>query len=96
MVGITQIVKRPIITEKATGLSAQKFYTFEVDREATKPQIKKAVEEIFGVHVVKVRTINVKGKTRRVGRKRYKTKLASWKKAIIELKEGEKIDIFEV
>jgi large subunit ribosomal protein L23 len=93
---IAQIIKRPIITEKSTGLSAQNFYTFEVDKRAIKPQIKKAVEENFGVHVVEVRTINVKGKTRRVGRKRYKAKLGDWKKAIVRLKKGEKINIFEV
>lgn len=91
----TQIIKRPIITEKSTSLSAQNFYTFEVDKGATKPQIKRAMEESFGVHVIEVKTANVRGKTRKVGRRRQVVKSASWKKAYVLLKEGEKIDIFK-
>lgn len=90
------IIKRPIITEKSTGLVAQNFYAFAVDKRATKPHIKRAVEETFGVHVVEVKTANVVGKTRRLGKRRQKVKSASWKKAYVLLKEGEKIDVFKV
>lgn len=93
---IAQIIKRPIITEKSTSLAAQNFFTFEVDKKTTKPQIKRAVEETFGVHVVEVKTAKVVGKTRRLGKRRQKVKSASWKKATVKLASGEKIDIFKV
>ncbi|MFO7172003.1 MAG: 50S ribosomal protein L23 [Bacillota bacterium] len=87
------ILIRPIITEKSTAAMAQRKYTFQVHPDATKTQIKQAVEEIFKVKVVKVNTMNVPGKRRRMGRSvGYRP---SWKKAIVTLAEGQSIPIFE-
>jgi large subunit ribosomal protein L23 len=81
----------PVITEKATMLSEHNKVVFRVARDATKPQIVEAIENLFKVTVVKVNTINVKGKTKRfrgrVGRR------SDVKKAIITLAEGQSIDI---
>ena len=81
----------PVITEKATMLSEQNKVVFRVDKDATKPQIIEAVENLFKVNVVKVNTMNVKGKTKRfrgrVGRR------SDVKKAIVTLAEGQSIDI---
>lgn len=85
------IIKRPIVTEKTVENTAFSHYTFEVYPTANKFQIKKAVEEIFSVNVLKVNTINVKGKKRRFGKTLGKTK--DWKKAIVTLKDGQKIEI---
>jgi len=89
------ILKRPISTEKSTAVSSLGKYVFEVDRRAAKPQIAKAIENTFGVHVKGVQTITVRGKKRRIGRTRKEIKKSDWKKAIVELAEGEKIDVFE-
>ncbi|HAN95862.1 MAG TPA: 50S ribosomal protein L23 [Firmicutes bacterium] len=86
------IIKRPIITEKSTDLMAQNKYTFEVDMRATKPQIKAAVEEIFGVKVEKVNTARIRGKLRRMGRHEGYT--SDWKKAVVTLKPGHSIEVF--
>ena len=73
------IIIKPVITEKSMdGLQAGK-YTFKVAKDATKPEIKKAVEKLFGVEVDKVTTMNVKGKMKRLGR--YEGMTSSWKKA---------------
>jgi large subunit ribosomal protein L23 len=81
----------PVITEKATMLSEQNKVVFRVAGDATKPQIAEAVENLFKVNVVKVNTINVKGKTKRFrGRE---GKRSDVKKAIITLAEGQSIDI---
>lgn len=88
-----QIIIRPIITEKNTNLMSYGKYTFEVDRGATKPQIKSAVEEIFNVSVTKVHTISVRGKLRRRGRNVGYEK--DWKKAIVTLAPGDRIELFE-
>lgn len=69
-----EIIKRPIITEKSMSMIPQKKYTFEVDRRANKIEIKKAVEQLFGVEVEKVWTMNVKPKRKRVGRFEGRTK----------------------
>ena len=66
---------------------------FEVDRRANKIEIKEAVKKLFNVHVVKVRTFTMLGKRKRMGRTEGRT--SSWKKAIVTLKEGERIDFFE-
>lgn len=89
------IIKRPIITEKSTDLQAKGKYVFEVDKRANKHQIKKAVEGLFGVSVSDVRTIKVKGKLVRRGQRRAEVKKSDWKKAVVTLKEGSKIEIFE-
>lgn len=92
---INQVVKRPIITEKSTDKSLKEGkYTFKVAPSATKTEIKKAVERFFKVNVKGVQTIKVKGKSHRVGRLRRETKSADWKKAIVQLAKGEKIDVF--
>ncbi|MCJ7829726.1 50S ribosomal protein L23 [Patescibacteria group bacterium] len=92
---LNHVLKRPLITEKASVLNAQGRYVFAVDRQATKKEIKDAVEKIFKVKVIGVQTISVKGKKRRSLRTKKQTTQANWKKAIVGLKEGDKIDIFE-
>jgi len=89
------IIKRPIITEKSMAATAEKKYTFEVAKDANKIEIAKAVEEIFGVKVAKVNTLNVQGKMKRVGR--YpQGRTASWKKAMVTLTADSKtIEFFE-
>ncbi|MCC6273166.1 MAG: 50S ribosomal protein L23 [Deltaproteobacteria bacterium] len=89
-----EIIRRPLITEKGTQLrELQNQYLFEVDRRASKHQIKGAVETLFKVHVEDVKTLVVRGKIKRVGRSIGKR--SNWKKAYITLKEGEKIEFFE-
>ncbi len=89
------IIIKPILSERSTFLQEREnAYTFEVSKDATKPQIKKAVEKIFGVKVKSVRTINVKGKKKRLGR--FEGKRRDWKKAIVYLADKEqKIDFFD-
>ena len=89
------IIKRPIITEQSMEAAAAKKYTFEVAKTANKIEIAKAVEEIFGVKVAKVNTLNVQGKMKRVGR--YpQGRTASWKKAMVTLTADSKtIEFFE-
>ena len=88
-----QIILRPLITEKTTNLMAYNKYSFEVEREANKTQIKRAVEEIFKVSVTKVHTMNMRGKMRRRGMRIGYT--SDWKKAIVTLAEGDRIELFE-
>ncbi len=88
-----QVIIRPLITEKATILASENKYVFEVNRRANKPQIRAAVEIAFKVRVHKVNTLNVRGKTRTIGRHRTQTR--NWKKAIVTLVEGDKIQLFE-
>ncbi|MBQ7097614.1 MAG: 50S ribosomal protein L23 [Clostridia bacterium] len=88
------ILKRPIITEQSMEGVAEKKYTFEVDKNANKIQIKKAVEEIFKVTVDKVTTINYIGKPKRMGV--HAGKRADWKKAVVKLTADSKtIELFE-
>ncbi len=89
------IVIRPIITEQSMEDLDIKKYVFEVAKDATKVEIAKAVEEIFGVRVIKVTTLHVNGKTKRVGAN-PQGKTRSWKKAVVKLSEDSKnIEIFE-
>ncbi len=88
-----EVLRRPLITEKNAMLQAQGKYAFEIAREANKPQIKQAVEKVFKVKVLAVNVMTVPGKTRRVGRRQVLTQ--SWKKAIVTLKPGDKIELFE-
>ena len=88
------IIRRPIITEKASGLVENLQYTFEVARTANKSEIKEAVEKIFNVNVVEVRTINVHRKAKRM--QRYEGYKSAYKKAIVRLVPGQTIDVFEV
>jgi large subunit ribosomal protein L23 len=93
-----QVLIRPLITEKMSDLTAeQSNYGFLVNPNANKIEIKRAVEEKFNVHVLDVRTINHPGKTKTQFRKsgRFTGKTAKFKKAIIKLREGETIDLFD-
>lgn len=87
------VVIRPIVSEKSFAMIEHNRYTFEVDKRASKPQIAQAVEEIFGVKVTDVNTMNVSGKPRRL--RTAKGHTPSWKKAIVTLKDGDKIEFFE-
>lgn len=86
------IIKRPIITEQSMAAAAEKKYTFEVAKDANKVEIRQAVEAIFKVKVVKVNTLNVKSKPKRVRYQEGRTR--TWKKAMVTLAEGETIEIF--
>jgi large subunit ribosomal protein L23 len=87
------IIIRPVVTEKSMSLLEENKYTFIVDLKANKIEIRKAVEDLFNVKVDKVRTMRVKGKTKRV-RNRW-GKAPDRKKAIVTLKAGDKIQLFE-
>jgi len=91
-----QVFKKPIVTEKSLAAAALGKYTFEVDSRAEKGEIARAVERAFGVHVVSLRTIRKKGKTRRSGSRRKKIVVSGTKKAIVKLRSGEKIEAFTV
>jgi large subunit ribosomal protein L23 len=88
-----EVLRRPVITEKSTALQVQSKYAFEVADRANKRQVKEAVEKAFKVNVVGVNIITVHGKTKRVGRHQVKT--SSWKKALVTLQSGQKIEFFE-
>ena len=85
------IIKHIARTEKSSGMLAENKYIFHVANDANKIQIKQAVEEIYNVTVKKVNTLNARGKWRRVRYKEGKT--PDWKKAIVTLKQGDKIEI---
>lgn len=87
-----QIVKRPLSSEKSVGdRETSNSYHFEVDRKVNKIQVKEAIEKLFEVKVLTVRTLNKVGKTRKYRNKTFKT--GGWKKAIVTLKEGDQIDL---
>ena len=88
-----EIVIKPVVSERSMEMMEENKYTFFVDRRANKVQIKKAVEELFEVDVENVRTMKVPGKRKRLGR--YFGRTPERKKAIVTLKEGQKIEIFE-
>jgi large subunit ribosomal protein L23 len=87
------VIIRPVISEKSYALIAEGKYTFRVADRAHKTQIARAVEEIFDVHVVGVRTSKVRSKPKRRGLARGRTR--SWKKAVVQLAPGERIELFE-
>lgn len=90
---VYRILKKPLVTEKSTSLLQDNKYTFEVDLKANKTEIKQAVESLFKVKVEKVNTMHVKGKLKRV--RRIPGRTPNWKKAIVTLKQGDKIEVFE-
>ncbi len=90
---IYDVLRRPIITEKGTMQAGLNKYTFEVARPANKQQVKEAVEKIFKVDVIDVNIVNVPGKMRRVGKSRGMT--SPWKKAIVTVREGQRIELYE-
>lgn len=87
------IIIKPVVTEKSMNLLADNKYTFVVDRRANKTEIKNAIENIFSVKVENVRTMNVNGKPKRMGR--FEGRTPNRKKAIVTLKPGQKIRLFE-
>ena len=94
MRSIHEVIVRPVITEKSTEqLDRHHAYTFVVDRDANKHEIAQAVEALFNVKVSGVRTMRYAGKQRRVGRQVGRR--ANWKKAVVTLREGDAIEIFE-
>lgn len=89
------VIKKPLVTEKTTlEKDAKNVIAFEVERTANKIEIKEAVEKLFKVEVTSVKTVNVAGKVKRVGRQVGKR--SNWKKAYVSLKEGNNVDFFEV
>lgn len=91
----TNIIISPIISEKSMDEVAKTKFTFKVNKNAGKKEIKRAVEEKFKVNVIKIKTLNMKGKTKRFGQKRIESKTSGFKKAIVVLKPGQEIDLFE-
>ena len=89
---LADVIRKPVITEKATNALDLNQYTFEVDHRAAKPQIKAAVEALFSVKVIGVNTMNPPRRTRRVGK--FYGKRSQVKKAIVRLAEGDKIQLF--
>jgi large subunit ribosomal protein L23 len=89
------VIRRPIVSEKTSGLTENNQYVFEVAPGANKLQIKEAVAAIFDVEVVKVNTMVMPYKRGRRGRKFYR-RTQQWKKAVVTVAEGDKIDLFEV
>jgi large subunit ribosomal protein L23 len=90
------ILLEPIITEKSTRVVGEdNKYTFKIGRSASKRQVKGAVERLYGVKVLGVNIVNVSGKTRRTLKTRKEFKGKGWKKAVVRLAEGQKIDVFE-
>lgn len=95
MADLNNILLRPVLTEKTAGIMNDDDITrlvFRVKKDATKPQIREAVQSIFGVKVQKVNTLKMPGKPKRFGR--YQGRRSGYKKAIITLQEGESFDLF--
>jgi large subunit ribosomal protein L23 len=89
----SQVIMRPVVSEKSYVLSAANRYTFRVHEDAHKTQIRQAVEALFDVHVVEVRTSTVKSKPKRRGTTSGRTR--TWKKAIVQVRAGESIPVFQ-
>lgn len=94
MRSVYEVIKRPIISEKSTALAeVAGKYAFEVAAQANKQEIRDAVQRLFNVKVREVRTMVMHGKVKRVGR--FETKKSNWKKAIVTLSQGQKIEFFQ-
>lgn len=89
----SQVIVRPVVSEKTYQLSAVGKYTFRVHPDAHRTQIRQAIEKLFDVNVISVRTMSVKSKPKRRGMIRGRTR--NWKKAIVEVKQGQSIPIFQ-
>ncbi len=90
-----EVVYGPLITERTYTMYQENRYTFRVAKDATKPEIAKALEEQYeaqGIEVISVNTINVSGKTRRTGRRGISGRTSDWKKAIVTLRPGQKLE----
>ena len=92
-INIYEVLRRPLVTEKGTHLQEKNKYLFEVAINANKPQVKQAIEKAFNVSVKSVNLMTVVGKKKRYGR--AITKRPDWKKAVVTLKQGDSIQIFE-
>ena len=90
---ISRVLIKPLITEKATNLGIENKYAFEIASKANKIEVKKAIEGFYGVKPMKINIIKIKGKKVRYGRTQGRTK--NTKKAVVTLKQGDKIDVFE-
>jgi large subunit ribosomal protein L23 len=88
-----EVIRKPLVTEKSTDLRVLGKYAFEVAQQANKQQVKEAVEKAFKVTVTAVNVVTVRGKMRRIGRRQIMTQ--SWKKALVTLKPGDTIQLFE-
>lgn len=88
-----EVLRKPLITEKNTALQPQNKYSFKVADQANKPQVKEAVEKAFKVKVLSVNMITIPAKMKRVGR--HSAVIQPWKKAIVTLRPGDKIQFFE-
>lgn len=94
MKDLSQVVRKPLVTERFAELRERdNKFIFEVHPDANKHEIRQAIEHYFGVKVTDVRTMNVRGKVKRLGR--FSGKRADWKKAIVTLSEGDSIDLFD-
>jgi len=94
MKDLSQVVRKPLVTERFADLRERdNKFIFEVHPDANKHEIRRAVEHYFGVKVIEVRTMNVRGKIKRLGR--FSGKRADWKKAIVTLAKGDSIDLFD-
>src|SRR4051794_2732785 len=89
----SQVIIRPVVSEKSYVLAAADKYTFRVDPRANKTHIRQAVERLFDVHVMEVRTVSVKSKPKRRGYTSGRSR--QWKKAIVQVRPGESIPIFQ-
>lgn len=89
---LDHVLRRPVVTEKSTILAEQGKYLFEVADAASKAQVKEAVQKAFNVGVIQVNMMHVRGKMKRFGRRPKQQR--SWKKAVVTLKPGDKIDVF--
>jgi large subunit ribosomal protein L23 len=90
----TQVIRHPVLTEKSYVLAETGKYTFRVHEKAHKTQIRQAIEELFDVNVVEVRTASVKSKPKRRGQTAGRSR--QWKKAIVQVREGQTIPVFQV
>ena len=91
MINPKSLIKQAWITEKAGDMGGLRKYIFIVDKKANKSEAKKAIESIYGVKVTEINIINIKGKAKRLGRSLGRT--SSYKKAVVTLREGQKIDV---
>lgn len=90
------VIVRPVITERSIENAKLGKFTFMIAKSAHKDEIKKAVQDTFNVHVVALVTSIVKGRSKRTGKRRIEKTLSVWKKAVVQLKSGEKIDAFDI
>lgn len=90
------IIKKPVITEKSLSFASRGWYTFAVDVHARKEDIVRELKQAYNVDVTEVRTMRMPSKTRKVGRKMTTVTKSEWKKAMVQLKQGQKLDIYDV